>query len=48
MESCPHKRILVVEDDPLVSDVVVDALDGIYDTSCAATAAAAVSAQLVW
>ena len=37
--SCKH--ILVVEDDPLVSEVVVDALDGIYDTSRAETAAAA-------
>ena len=35
-------HILVVEDDPLVSDVVVDALDGLYQTSCAATAAAAI------
>jgi DNA-binding response OmpR family regulator len=34
-------HILVVEDDPLVSEVVVDALDGIYDTSHAGTAAAA-------
>jgi DNA-binding response OmpR family regulator len=41
MASGPHKRILVVEDDPLVSEVVADALDGIYDTSRAATAAAA-------
>ena len=41
MESGAHKRILVVEDDPLVSEVVADALDGIYDTSCAETAAAA-------
>ena len=38
----PTKRILVVEDDPLVSEVVVDALDGIYDTSRAETAAAAI------
>lgn len=37
-----QKRILVVEDDPLVSEVVVDALDGVYDTSCAETAAAAI------
>src|SRR6516162_7081045 len=37
-----HKHILVVEDDPLVSEVVVDALDGVYDTSCAETAAAAI------
>ena len=37
--SCKH--ILVVEDDPLVSEVVMDALDGIYDTSRAETAAAA-------
>jgi DNA-binding response OmpR family regulator len=35
------KRILVVEDDPLVSDVVVDALEGYYFTSCADNAAAA-------
>ncbi|MEJ0020936.1 MAG: response regulator [Acetobacteraceae bacterium] len=41
MEVRSHKRILVVEDDPLVSEVVVDALDGIYDTSRAETAAAA-------
>lgn len=41
MLTCPNKRILVVEDDPLVSEVVVDALDGIYDTSRAETAAAA-------
>jgi DNA-binding response OmpR family regulator len=34
-------HILVVEDDPLVSAVVVDALDEIYQTSCAETAAAA-------
>ena len=37
--SCKH--ILVVEDDPLVSEVVVGALDGIYDTSRAETSAAA-------
>ena len=36
-----QSRILVVEDDPLVSEVVVDALDGLYQTSCAETAAAA-------
>ena len=36
-----QKRILVVEDDPLVCEVVVDALDGIYQTSRAETAAAA-------
>jgi DNA-binding response OmpR family regulator len=41
MESGPHRRILVVEDDPLVSEVVVEALDGIYHTSRAETAAAA-------
>jgi len=34
-------HILVVEDDPLVSEVVVDALDELYETSCAETAAAA-------
>ena len=42
MGSLTHKHILVVEDDPLVSEVVVDALDGVYDTSCAETAAAAI------
>ncbi len=36
-----RSHILVVEDDPLVSEVVVDALDGIYQTSRAETAAAA-------
>ena len=41
METGSHKHILVVEDDPLVSEVVVDALDGLYDTSRAETAAAA-------
>jgi DNA-binding response OmpR family regulator len=41
MDSRPHKHILVVEDDPLVTEVVVDALDGLYDTSHAETAAAA-------
>ncbi len=41
MENRPCKRILVVEDDPLVSEVVVEALDGIYDTSRAETSAAA-------
>ena len=41
MESGPYKRILVVEDDPLVSEVVIDALDGYYHTSRAETAAAA-------
>lgn len=41
MASGSQKRILVVEDDPLVSEVVLDALDGLYDTSCAETAAAA-------
>ena len=39
MADQPH--ILVVEDDPLVSEVVVDALDGTYRTSNAGTAAAA-------
>ena len=34
-------HILVVEDDPLVSEVVLDALEDLYDTSCAETAAAA-------
>jgi DNA-binding response OmpR family regulator len=34
-------HILVVEDDPLVSDVVIEALDGLYQTSRAETAAAA-------
>ena len=41
MESRPNKRILVVEDDPLVTEVVVDALDGLYDTSHAENSAAA-------
>jgi len=36
-----RSHILIVEDDPLVSEVVVDALDGLYETSQAATAAAA-------
>jgi two-component system, OmpR family, phosphate regulon response regulator OmpR len=36
-----RSHILVVEDDPLVSEVVVDALDDAYQTSCAETAAAA-------
>ena len=34
-------HILVVEDDKLVSEVVVDALEGLYETSRAETAAAA-------
>ena len=41
MDSRPNKRILVVEDDPLVSEVVVDALDGLYDTSRAENSAVA-------
>jgi len=41
MDTRPNKRILVVEDDPLVSEVVVDALDGLYDTSRAENSAAA-------
>jgi DNA-binding response OmpR family regulator len=36
-----RSHILVVEDDPLVSEVVVDALEDLYQTSCAETAAAA-------
>jgi DNA-binding response OmpR family regulator len=44
MENRPHKRILVVEDDPLVSEVVIDALDGIYDTSRAENSADAITA----
>jgi DNA-binding response OmpR family regulator len=36
-----RSHILVVEDDPLVSEVVVDALDDTYQTSRAETAAAA-------
>jgi DNA-binding response OmpR family regulator len=43
METHRQKRILVVEDDPLVCEVVVDALDGVYDTSCAETAAAGIA-----
>jgi DNA-binding response OmpR family regulator len=42
MDNRPNKRILVVEDDPLVSEIVVDALDGIYHTSRAETSAAAI------
>lgn len=34
-------HVLVVEDEPLVRDVIVDALDGIYRTSHAETAAGA-------
>ncbi|HET7880824.1 MAG TPA: response regulator [Acetobacteraceae bacterium] len=41
MDSGPVRRILVVEDDPLVSDVVVDALEGYYFTRCANSSAAA-------
>lgn len=37
-----RSHILIVEDDPLVSEVVVDALDDVYDTSRAETAAAAI------
>lgn len=36
-------RVLVVEDDPLVSDVVVAALEDDYDTSLVQTSAAAVA-----
>jgi DNA-binding response OmpR family regulator len=36
-----RSHILVVEDDPLVSELVVDALDDMYRTSHAGTAAAA-------
>jgi DNA-binding NtrC family response regulator len=35
-------HVLVVEDEPLVRDVIVDALDGIYRTSHAETAAGAI------
>jgi DNA-binding NtrC family response regulator len=41
MATGSYKHILVVEDDPLVSVVVQDALDGLYDSICAETAAAA-------
>lgn len=44
MDSRPHKRILIVEDDPLVSEVVLDALDGLYDTSQAENSADAMTA----
>lgn len=37
-----RSHILVVEDDPLISELVVDALDEVYRTSRAATAAAAI------
>ncbi len=36
-------HILVVEDEPLVRDVVVDALDGLYETSHAENSAAAMA-----
>jgi len=36
-------HILVVEDEPLVRDVVVDALDGLYETSHADNSAAAMA-----
>ena len=36
-----RSHILVVEDDPLVGEVVVDALEGIYQTTRAETSAAA-------
>ena len=36
-----RSHILVVEDDPLVSEVVLAALEDLYQTSCAETAAAA-------
>jgi DNA-binding NtrC family response regulator len=39
MSSMSH--ILVVEDEPLVRDVVMDALDGLYETSHAGDAASA-------
>lgn len=42
MDAPPVKRILVVEDDPLVCDVVVDALEGYYFTSRADNSAAAI------
>ncbi len=41
MPARPH--ILVVEDDPLVSEVVIEALGDVYDTSNAETAAAALA-----
>ena len=44
MDSRPQRRILVVEDDPLVSEVVIDALDGLYDTSRAENSADAMVA----
>jgi DNA-binding NtrC family response regulator len=42
MDDRPQKRILVVEDDPLVSEVVADALDGLYHTSRVENSAAAI------
>src|ERR1700756_2923349 len=39
MVGCLH--VLIVEDDPLVSELVMDALDGVYQTSHVGTAAAA-------
>src|SRR3954468_355808 len=44
MDTRPQKKILVVEDDPLVSEVVIDALDGLYDTSRAENSADAMVA----
>jgi DNA-binding NtrC family response regulator len=41
MRMTNRSHILVVEDDPLVSEVVLDALDESYQTSRAETAAAA-------
>ncbi len=41
MDSRPCKRILIVEDDLSVSEVVVQALQDSYDTICADTSAAA-------
>ena len=43
MEGRPNKRILVVEDDPLVSEVVLDALEGLYEVSRAENSADAMT-----
>jgi len=43
MDSGSNRRILIVEDDPLVSEVVVDALEGLYETSRAENSADAMT-----
>jgi DNA-binding response OmpR family regulator len=43
MDSGSNRRILIVEDDPLVSEVVIDALEGLYETSRAENSADAMT-----